>query len=330
MTVTQPLTSTSTASTMVKPFGAYSNFGVNYEGESAEELTVKANLDWEIITAPINYQVEDNLYPAKDTRVICRKDTPEVNFGACGKIWKPLQNHTVIDSMIEFCKNSNGVAKLQKVGSFKKGKKVWAIATTDKEFELPGGDKVTGNILLVNSHMVGKGLQVKLLTWRQVCSNGLTLPVSIGSRVYAHNQSLTSDKIDKILNASLNCFNEFTSNSFLLSQHSLDLNVVYSFLIRQFGTPSKMNFLNPSATNLDEQPKVVKQILSLYFGGGQGSDLLSSYNTAWGLLNAISEWAQYNSKQVGGVEGHLDSLWMGAKANKNKEVYTELVRLVGV
>lgn len=322
------VTSTATASTMVKPFGGYSKIGVAYEGESTEELLVKANLDWAVGLAPITYTVEGIEYKDENSKEIIRLDKPSINFGQCGKRWVPLQNRSVLSSMINFCDQSEGLVKLQRVGSFKQGKSIWALATTDKEFELPGGDRVTGNILLVDHHSAGKGLQVSLLTWRQVCSNGLTLPVSIGNKVTAHTTSLTPSKIALILDNSFNAFREFQYNSELLSQSTVDQKVLYSFVISNFGNKSTMNYSNPTLTDLDKQPKAVKQILKLYNGMGQGSDMMSSYNTMWGLLQACTEFVNHESIQKGGMEGHINSLWLEAKAAKQKQVYTQLVSLV--
>jgi phage/plasmid-like protein (TIGR03299 family) len=324
------VTSTSTASTMCKPFGAYSNVGVKYERESTQELTEKANLNWKTVLAPIAYSVNEESYQSTSDYVITREDDPKINFGTCGKRWQPLQNQDVLSGMIRFCNESKGLVKLERVGSFKQGKSIWALATTDKEFELLGGDKVTGNILLVDHHSAGKGLQVNLLTWRQVCSNGLTLPVTIGKKVFAHTTSLTSSSINLILHNSFNSFAQFQENSTLLSQTPIDLKVVYSFVISHFGNKSEMNLANPVASNLDKQPKAVKQILRLYAGAGQGSDMISSYNTAWGCLNACTEYLNHESIQKGGIEGHINSLWLEGKAAKQRKVYTQLVSLVGV
>ena len=71
------MTATSTASTMKKPFGDYTNFGVNYERETAEELVEKAGLNWEIELAPVNYIVGEETYSSKK-RMIYRTDKPEI------------------------------------------------------------------------------------------------------------------------------------------------------------------------------------------------------------------------------------------------------------
>lgn len=323
------VTSTSTASTMVMPFGNYSNLGVQYEGESASELAEKAGLNWNIKLASMIYQVGEENYPSKADRVICREDNPEVNFGTCGNRWQPLQNIDVLEAIIEFCSQAPGT-KLQRIGSFKKGETVWAIATTDKEFVLEGGDKVTNNLLLANHHCFGKGFEVNDLFWRQVCSNGMTHQVKIGRQVYAHTQSLTQSKVAGILQESFNCFNKFKEDSELMANTTLDINAVYSFVISNFGNKDKMVWNKPSVSDLSEQPKAVKQILSLYLGAGQGSDLLSSSNTSWGLMNAITEHQQYGSIQRGGMEGHINSLWLESKARKQQNVYKQLVSLSGV
>lgn len=323
----QIVTSTSTASTMVRPFGEYSNLGVKYEGESAQELLNKTKLNWGVKLAPITYEINGEYYPTKDNKMIVREDKPSVNFGPCGSRWTPLQNEGVLSSMLKFVDESEGKLTLERVGSFKQGKSIWALASSNNEFELPGGDKVTGNILLINHHTVGKGLQVKLLTWRQVCSNGLTLPVYIKNQVLAHTANLTNTRVNDILNQTFETFGDFEVNAELLSKNSLSLKKVYTFVISNFGRIDKLNLADPTKSDLDEQPKAVKQIINLYLGEAKGSELISSYNTNWGLLNAITQWEQYESPQRGGEEGHINSLWLGSKAQKNQQVFKQLVSL---
>ena len=312
---------------MLTNISVISTLGVPYEGETPTELVQKANLDWKVTTVPATYTVNGIQYESKRTRIITRVDNPQVELGSCGTSWYPLQNLDILKSVIDFCDANKGIS-LSRVGHFKDSKTIWALAHTDKCFELRGGDRISGNILLINSHEFSNGMKAKVLLDREVCCNQLAIGLGASvSQGYKHSKTLDQARVGRLLSSFYKQFSEFQQNAELLSNTKLDLDVAYSFVITNFGNPKLMSFDKPINTDLDQQPKIVKQILRLYLGEGMGSDLLSSYNTAWGLLNACSEWVQYQSKKVGGVEGHISSLWMGGKARTNSQVYQQLLAL---
>ena len=324
------ITPNSSQSTLNRAVNLYSKMGVQYEGESATELASKAGLNWNVKLVPVSYQVEDTVYTSKEDNMIYREDQPDIKFGTCGKVWKPLQNETVLESMIDFCDNTPEVA-LDRVGYFKQGKTIWALANTNLEFELNGGDVVKSKILLVNNHSFGKSSFARLFIERIVCTNQLVVPLKQSVQNFIHSSRVTASTVSTLLSSFHESFQQVKADSELLSQSHIDLDVAYLFVLNNF-SPNKedINYVKPTATDLSKHPKSVKQILSLYMGAGQGSDMLSSYNTNWGLMNAITEFQQHYSIQKGGIEGHLNSLWLEAKARKNKDVYSQLVGLAKV
>ena len=302
------------------------NVGTAYEGETPTELAQKANLDWNVIVTPANYTIEELTYQSSSTNIIVREDKPEVQLGDCGTKWKPLQNVNILESVIEFCKDSPSL-KLDRVGCFKNGKTIWASIQTDKVIELKGKDLISGKLLLVNSHDYANGMLVKLILDREVCFNQLAVGVQTKTKGYAHSKFLTTDKVLEILAGFHNQFNQFKEDAELLSNTAMDLDLFYRLVIKEFGNIEKMNHQKAHLSDLDEQPKAVKQIVQLYSGAGLGSSMISAYNTQWGALNACTEYVNHGSKKTGGLEGHINSLWLESKARRQQNVYKQLVSL---
>lgn len=303
-----------------------SKIGTSYEGETPSELAQKAGLDWNVVVIPANYTVGESTYQSNSTNIIVREDRPEVQLGDCGTKWKPIQNVNILESVIDFCKDNSSL-KLDRVGCFKHGKTIWASIQTDKVIELTGGDLISGKLLLVNSHDYANGMVIKLILDRQVCFNQLSVGVQTKSKVYAHSRFLTTDKVMEVLAGFHNQFNQFKEDAELLSNTAMDLDLFYRLVIKEFGNIDKMNHIKAHLSDLDDQPKAVKQIIQLYSGAGLGSNMISAYNTQWGALNACSEYTQYKTKQIGGVEGHVSSLWLGSKSQKNNKIYQQLLTL---
>ena len=324
------ITPNSAQSTLNKAVEQYSKMGVSYEGESAHDLAIKAGLNWKVKLTPVKYTVEGSTYTTESNNVIYREDKPNTKFSICGKTWKPLQNETVLSSMIDFCDNTPNVT-LDRVGFFKEGKTIWALANTNLEFTLNNEDVVKSKILLINNHSFGKSSFARLFIERCVCTNQLVIPLKQSVQNFIHSSKVTASTITDLLSSFHESFNQVKEESELLSKTKLELDTVYLFVLENFSSNKEdINYAKPSATDLNKHPKAVKQILNLYMGAGQGSDMLSSYNTNWGLLNAITEWTQYSSVKKGGLEGHLNSLWLESKARKNQQVYTQLVSLARV
>jgi phage/plasmid-like protein (TIGR03299 family) len=303
-----------------------STIGTAYEGETPNELAQKAGLDWNVVVTPANYTVREAPYQSSLTNIIVREDKPEIQLGDCGTKWKPLQNVNILESVIEFCKDSPTL-KLDRVGCFKNGKTIWASIQTDKIIELKGGDLISGKLLLINSHVYANGMLVKLLLDRTVCFNQLVLGVQTKTKVYAHSKFLDQSKVMSMLAGFHNQFTQFKEDAELLSNTAMDLDLFYRLVIKEFGNIEKMNHIKAHLSDLDEQPKAVKQIVQLYLGAGLGSSMISAYNTQWGALNSVTQYVNYNSKKTGGVEGHINSLWLESKARKQQNVYKQLVSL---
>lgn len=303
-----------------------SKIGTSYEGETPSELAQKAGLDWNVVVTPANYTVGESTYQSNSTNIIVREDRPEVQLGDCGTKWKPIQNVNILESVIDFCKDNSSL-KLDRVGCFKHGKTIWASIQTDKVIELTGGDLISGKLLLVNSHDYANGMVIKLILDRQVCFNQLAVGVQTKSKVYAHSRFLTTDRVMEVLAGFHNQFNQFKKDAELLSNTAMDLDLFYRLVIKEFGNIDKMNHIKAHLSDLDDQPKAVKQIIQLYSGAGLGSNMISAYNTQWGALNSVTEHINHNSKKTGGIEGHINSLWLESKARKQQNVYKQLVSL---
>jgi len=56
-----------------------------------------------------------------------------------------------------------------------------------------------------------------------------------------------------------------------------------------------------------------RQVQSLYEGRGRGSELEAAHGTAWGLLNAVTEYVDHE-RRARSNEYRMDSAWFGQGA----------------
>lgn len=278
---------------------------------SIEQQLVVAGLDWQVETSPIKYA---GRYDSEYKRAVYRTDTGEL-LDCCGKNWKPYQNKDLLQTFHRFCGEAN--LTVDHLGALDSGRVIFAGADLPVNFDVQNvGDIVRGRLLLFNFHKVGYGLQVKIQGERLVCANGMTLPVTTGSRVINHVSAFNPAKVGRILEAALNNVSQFEKNAQTMANTPMSVEQATLLLINEFGNPK---------LPVDQQPAIVETCLKLFSGGGMGSNMLSAYNTAWGLLNSTTEFFNHRSQVRNGTATHLSSLLIGSKARQQQQFYDRLV-----
>jgi hypothetical protein len=71
------------------------------------------------------------------------------------------------------------------------------------------------------------------------------------------------------------------------------------------------NQVDPAQGLMNE--RALKKVQAMYEGKGQGAELASAAGTAWGLLNAVTEFVDHE-KRARSQENRLDSAWFGQGA----------------
>lgn len=279
---------------------------------TVEEMVEVAGLNWQVYTSPIKYGDRFE-HESSYRKAIYREDTGKL-LDTVGSSWQPFQNLRIVETFNTFCRD-NALA-IDHLGSLDQGRCVFATAFLNEQFSIFGCDDITSKILLTNYHKQGYGLKIDLMAIRLVCKNGMTLPVRVGSKVISHVGFYDNQKVSQTLAGAKNNFKQYQQQSEVLAQTPIDDAQAVMLLINSFGVPG---------LPLEEQPKVVQTCFNLFKGEGQGSELLSAYQTAWGLLNSVTEYTCHKSQIRGGMETHLSSLWMGSKGNKQNSFMNQLV-----
>ncbi len=84
---------------------------------------------------------------------------------------------------------------------------------------------------------------------------------------------------------------------------------------------------NPVDGDIDDSTKQIAiGVRDLYFGDGLGSDLKSSKNTTWGLLNAVTEYVDLYRKAKG-EDNRLNAIWYGRGAQIKNQAFDSIMKL---
>ena len=283
-------------------------------GATPTEILQVAGLDWTVQKCPRYFEYEGSFKEVPGKYSLVRTDKG-IELDICTERWQEQQNIETIELAYKAFESQN--IEISYAGAINGSRSIALLADWKKDTNVgkPSvGDIVDSKIMIIGSHIVGVGHQIRMYLNRLVCSNGMTMPVLKARKIIAH----TTDAIkiiEKALENAESNFNSFKENADRLTETSIDYVEAQALLIKDFGYPN---------LSISEQPRLVKIVLDLFDGKGQGSDLLTSYNTAWGLLNAMTSY--YSHSQYSRSKDRLNSLIQGTAYNNTQTLQNSLLK----
>jgi phage/plasmid-like protein (TIGR03299 family) len=194
----------------------------------------------------------------------------------------------------------------------KGGKKFWALAKTGQNTTLKGKDSVNGYLLLATSCDGSLATTATPTTIRVVCNNTLSIALKgLSSAVKVpHRSQFDAQAVKKQLGVAVSQWDSFMYNMKVLSERKVKSHEAMNYFLRVICDSKPTG--NDSGGLINE--RALKKVQSLYEGAGKGSDLESAKGTAWGLLNAVTEYVDHE-RRARNVDNRLDSAWFGQGAS---------------
>jgi phage/plasmid-like protein (TIGR03299 family) len=303
------------------------------KGATIEEIEKAAHLDWQVNLVPACYRV-----PTKDDgalnggmlvesrhRFLLRGDTNKP-LTLVGPDYVPFQNRQILDFFRKYVEA--GDMHIETAGSLNGGQNIWALAKLGVGFDVGTAaqpDKSDGYVLLMNPHQYGKGMIAKLTEIRVVCQNTMTMALGgRGSSVQLwHTAELSEGRMEEIrerLNLSKEKLVRSAEEAKKLSAAQIDYLTAVDF---------SYNLFAPTADRekIEDAPKPVDRVLKLFGGEAKGADLPSAKGTAWGLLNAVTEY--FDHERGRSANSRLNYAWLGGGQSLKLTAKNRLLELIG-
>ena len=287
----------------------------------------KAGMDWEIKDTPVRYMTEQvgalgSIMTFDDQKVLYRSDTKAPLSVVSGR-YQVVQPREVL----EFYRDLTEISgfELETAGVLKEGKKFWALAKTGKETALKGNDTVKGYLLLATSCDGTLATTATPTTIRVVCQNTLTIALNGASSAIKvpHSTSFDPQAVKKQLGIAVSSWDAFIYRMKTLSERKVKSHEAMNYFLRVIcQSDSQVD----SAQGLMNE-RALKAVQALYDGKGHGSDLASASGTAWGLLNAVTEFTDHE-RRARSQEYRLDSAWFGQGAALKQRALDHALQLV--
>jgi len=265
-----------------------------------------AGLDWTAQVSPVRFEPLDSdgdMLRVEGQNVVYRSDT----FAPLGLVTNRYKLHQPKDVLDFFnvLMQSAGF-KLEVAGAIKGGKRIWALANTNKEACVLGDDAVRGYLLLSTSFDGSTATVGQFTSVRVVCNNTLSAADNevAPSRFNithgrAFDASLMRDKLGLVVSG----FDGMMDKYRHLARQQVSVNYVKDFLVNLFPA----NF-DPKTAEF-KPSRGYNKVLELFEGKGMGADLQGAGGTKWGLLNAVTQYIDHDKGH--NVDSRMNNAWFG-------------------
>ena len=295
--------------------------------QSIDVWAQQAGMDWNICETPVRFMTEQagslgSIMSFDDQKVLYRSDT-KAPLSVVSSRYQVVQPKAVL----EFYRDLTEVSgfELETAGVLKEGKKFWALAKTGKETSLKGNDLVKGYILLATSCDGTLATTATPTTVRVVCNNTLSVALQGASSAIKvpHSTSFDAQLVKRQLGIAVSQWDSFMYRMKTLSERKVKSHESQHYFLKVLCQTD--NRADPAMGLMNE--RALKKVQSLYDGQGKGSDLASAQGTAWGLLNAVTEFVDHERKAKN-QDYRIDSAWFGQGASLKQRALEHALQLV--
>lgn len=272
-------------------------------GASIAEWAVAAGLNYELKTC----DVVNGPITVEGKKIIYRDDT-KLGLSIVSDKYKVVQPSQVLEFFERYV---GGFAQIETAGVLYEGRRYWALAKLDGEINV-AGDITKPYLMLASSCDGSLATQARLTTVRVVCNNTLQMANQGKANVLVrHTSHFNADDIGEKLDSISESLKQQAAMMKKLAKIKMDEAKARAFLAKMFGTTS--DALNRQAT----------RIYQLFDGQAIGAEQDSSRGTAYGLLQAATQYYDWEGGRF--QSNRLQHAWFGDGADFKMQIADELL-----
>jgi phage/plasmid-like protein (TIGR03299 family) len=287
----------------------------------------EAGMNWRIQDSPVHFKADaaghlGSIHSLPEQKVLYRSDT-KAPLSVVSHRYQVVQPREVL----EFYRDLTEVSgyELETAGVLKGGRKFWALARTGQATALRGNDQVNGYLLLATSCDGTLATTATPTTVRVVCNN--TLSISLNGTTHAikvpHSTRFDPQNVKKQLGIAVSQWDEFMYRMRALTERKVQTKEAIGFFMDVLCDTG----VHDPIPNVLPNKRAMEKVQNLYEGKGRGSDLESARGTAWGLLNAVTEYVDHERRSRS-TEYRMDSAWFGQGAVIKQKALNAALQLV--
>lgn len=287
----------------------------------------QAGMNWQIKESPVHFMTEAlggmaSIHSFPEQKVLYRSDN-KTALSVVSQRYQVVQPFEVLEFYRDLTEYSG--YELETAGVLKGGRKFWALARTGQATALKGNDRVNGYLLLATSCDGTLATTATPTTVRVVCNNTLTVSLNGAAQAIKvpHSTRFESQMVKQQLGIAVSHWDEFMYRMRHLAERKVKAREAVNYFEQVLCDPQPEN----ADQALPNNERALKKVQSLYEGQGRGAKLDSAKGTAWGLLNAITEYVDHE-RRARSTEHRLDSAWFGQGAAIKQRALDAALQLV--
>lgn len=285
----------------------------------------QAGMAFNILETPVRYMSESagtlgSIMSFPDQKVLYRSDT-KAALSVVSNRYQVVQPREIL----EFYRDLTEISgfELETAGVLKFGRKIWALAKTGQSATLKGNDTINGYLLLATACDGTLATTAQFTSIRVVCNNTLAVALANGNGAVKvpHSTSFDPQAVKKQLGISVSAWDAFLYRMKTLSERKVKSHEAMNYFLRVFTDPTT------TTTGLSNE-RAMKKVQGLYDGQGKGSEFTSSKGTAFGLLNAVTEYVDHE-RRARSPDHRLEAAWFGQGATLKQKALDQALLMAG-
>jgi phage/plasmid-like protein (TIGR03299 family) len=281
--------------------------GLGAELQSGADISTwrrAAGMDWSILAGAVNYSTPAGQCEMPGQQVLYRSDN-QLPLAVVSNAYKVVQPADVLEFFSDLA-DDNGFT-LETAGTLFQGRRFWALASINEHACVVGNDAVGGYLLLSTSCDGTLTTNARFTSVRVVCHNTLTMArkgkADTGVTI-RHNTAFKANKVKDELGIARDSFGSFMKSARTLAAKSMSKRSAEKF-VEDLLVDAKFN--TPENVRKSRQ---FNRILDLFQGSGVGAELQGAEGTAWGLVNAVTEFVDHHTR-ARTSSARLANAWFG-------------------
>lgn len=306
-----------------------------------EDAKIHSGLSWTASVRPVYISDEfgGNMIQVPGKYAITRDDTSDP-LGLVGSKYTIYQNSEMWDFIEEFQRQSN--CTLETAGSLKNGALTWVLASNG-QWEAVNGDPINEYFLFNNSFDGSTPIQVLFTNIRVVCNNTLNFALREAKNIFRVKHTASAEGQLAQVQKALGVRATYQDNAQELMKSLAKVQMTESAMRTWLETELFINKkvlqevgedeIVLSAEDMSTRGETMRQnnidsVMSLVEVGA-GADINHVQGTAYGLVQAIIEWADHEKTiRYDGPESRFNSAWFGSSAKWKQEAVSKAISLV--
>lgn len=295
-----------------------------------DEWRRAGGIDWDVREQKIFYAKGD---PAEgkgtptqipNRKALVRTDTQDV-LSVVSDRYHVVQPEEIVGFYKDLIEDQG--FEIDTVGALSDGKRIWALAKAGPGFSIQGQDRIDNYVLAATSYDASTATIIRPTSVRVVCHNTLTYALSTSGAQYVsvpHSTKPDWDAIKAQLGLIPGAQAQFEDEVNQLAEFQVDLESAIAFFKTILGKES----ITVADDGKIEYSNNFKKLFALY-EVGTGQNLRSSNHTAWGLVNAVTEYQDHVVKARNNGT-RMNSAWFGQGAVRKARAFEQAKELANV